>query len=85
MNTATSFETIAAILAEVRKQAEVGNWTDAATAFDLLAARIESGPLPQATDADRAALETAKAHLDALTERALPLHKDMATLLKAFG
>jgi len=81
----TPFETIAFILAEIRRLAEEGDWVSAGEAFNQLHAQIESGTIPKATAADLAALQRAKEHLDSLAERAISLHTDMATLLKAFG
>lgn len=81
----TPYETLEFILAEIRRRAEDGDWVSAAEAFNQLHLQIQGNNLPKATAADRAALEKAKAHMDALVDRAVPLHKDMATLLKAFG
>jgi len=81
----TPYETLEFILAEIRHRAETGDWTSAAEAFTQLHAQIERGQIPKATATDRAALERAKAHLDSIAERAIPLHKDIETLLKAFG
>ncbi|MCL2075098.1 MAG: hypothetical protein FWH15_01405 [Betaproteobacteria bacterium] len=81
----TPFETLEFVLAEIRRLAEAGDWAGAAEAFDHLHSQIQSGHIPKATAADIASLERANAHLDAISERAIPLHKDIATLLKAFG
>ncbi|MDR1849989.1 MAG: hypothetical protein LBQ75_08110 [Zoogloeaceae bacterium] len=81
----TPYETLESVLAEIRQRGEAGDWASASAAFDQLHLQIQGGQIPQATATDRAALERAKAHLDSIAERAIPLHKDMETLLKAFG
>ncbi|MDR2637137.1 MAG: hypothetical protein LBB55_02250 [Zoogloeaceae bacterium] len=81
----TPFENLAFILAEIRKSAEAGNWETAARTFAQLAEQIEAGRMPPASEADRAAIESCQAHLESLSERATALHKDIGTLLKAFG
>jgi hypothetical protein len=81
----TPYETLEFVLAEIRHRAEGGDWVSAAEAFDQLYSQIQSGHIPKATASDQASLERAKEHLDSLVDRAVPLHKDIATLLKAFG
>jgi hypothetical protein len=80
----TPYETLEFVLAEIRRRAEAEDWVSAAEAFDQLHLQIQSGNIPKATAADLVALQRAKVHLDSISDRATPLHKDIAALLKAF-
>lgn len=79
------YENMEQILAEIARRAEARDWSSAAQAATQLEAQARQGLMPTPTEADRAALEAGLAHIAAIHELAVPLHKDIATLLKAFG
>ncbi|GHU10694.1 hypothetical protein FACS1894185_2640 [Betaproteobacteria bacterium] len=79
------YENMEQILAEIARRAEAREWSSAAQAATQLDAQMRKGLMPTPTEADRAALKAGLAHIAAINELAVPLHKDIATLLKAFG
>ena len=79
------YENMEQILAEIARRALAREWSSAAEAAAQLEAHVKQGLTPKPTEADRAALEAGLAHIAAINELAIPLHKDIATLLKAFG
>jgi hypothetical protein len=81
----TPYRNLALAMREVARLAEAGEWEKAALTATRLNAQIQSGALPPAQESDRAAIEESLTHLHAVTDRAEPLHQDIATLLKAFG
>jgi hypothetical protein len=78
------YENLELILAGIVRHAEARDWSAAAQAAAQLERHVREG-LPPPLAADRAPLEASLAHIAAINELAVPLHKDIATLLKAFG
>ncbi|MDR2365966.1 MAG: hypothetical protein LBD68_08985 [Zoogloeaceae bacterium] len=85
MSSKTPYQNLALVMREIARLAEAGEWGKAAQTAVQLNAQIQSGYLPPAQEADRAAIEESVARLAAVAERAEPLRQDIAVLLKAFG
>jgi len=81
----TPYQNLEIVAAEIKRQAEAGEWEIAAQIATRLSTQIEAAGIPPATQQDRAAIEAALASIAAITERAEPLRDDIARLLKAFG
>lgn len=81
----TPYQNLEIIVAEIKRQAEAGEWDIAAQIAAQLGAQLQKTGLPAATSIDRDAIEAALATIASITERAVPLQADMARLLKAFG
>ena len=79
------YQNLAIITAEIRRQAEAGAWEGAARIAAQLGQHIGTAALPNATPADRIAIETALENIAAIADRAGPLQEDMGRLLRAFG
>ena len=81
----TPYQNLEIITAEIKRQAEAGDWEMAAQIAAQLAAQLQKTGLPAATTRDREAIEAALSTIAAVTDRAVPLQADTARLLKAFG
>lgn len=81
----TPYQQLALITAEIRRLAESGAWENAAAIAAKLGPHVGAGSFPDATPADREAIEAALNDIAAIAERAIPLQEDMANLLRAFG
>lgn len=79
------YQNLAIITAEIRRQAEIGEWDGAAGIAAQLGRHIGTATLPAATPADRVAIETALENIAAIADRAGPLQEDIGRLLRAFG
>lgn len=78
------YQNLEIITSALKKRTEEGDWEGAAQLAAQLEAQISSPSFPDATPADRSAIEAALTHIASITEYAGPLREDMARLLQAF-
>lgn len=79
------YQNLEIITSALKKKSEEGDWEGAARIAAQLQVQISSASFPDATPADRPAIEAAMAHIASITEYAGPLREDIARLLQAFG